>query len=100
MSAMTQFGTTFSTRRAIPLDSGLYHNPAGYEHFAKIRKQDFVVAVQRTPPRPLPPRDQHRAYNTAFRQRKQFHSYGESRSTVARIQPRSIDTHQRTTENW
>lgn len=62
----------FTQRRIIPLPDGFLRVHEGDVHFSNIRKHDLVVVTRRVNPRPLPPRDMARTYNTELAERKDY----------------------------
>jgi len=84
----------FTQQSYLPTDSGLLANPIAQRHFANIRKHDLILVTRRIAPRPLPPRDSARVYDTFIKPRKEYVSQKESTASqnLARLQPRPVDT--------
>ena len=96
MSGLTEVTNPrqFTQRRVIPLPDGFMRVHNAENHFTNIRKHDLVVVTRRVEPRPLPPRDMARAYNTELAERKTYVSCRESRDTrnLAEYERRPLDT--------
>lgn len=87
-------GNQFSTRRVIPLPDGFMRNHHADQHFSDIRKNDLVFITRRIAPRPLPPRDQGRTYDTKQRLRIDYQSSQKARDlqNIASYSLRPKDT--------
>lgn len=92
----------YTQRRFLPTPDGLMGNALAERHFANIRKTDLVLVTRRIAPRPLPPRDQARVYNTFLQPRKRYISRKESMASqnLARLENRPVDTRRQYVSNF